>query len=52
MTLFIDIDPGKFASDFGKMLAKLAHRFVLNARGNDVTAIRVLLEKTTDCPVV
>jgi hypothetical protein len=49
---FIHLQPGHFTSDFREMFAKVAYGFVLNARGNDMTARRVLFEKAADGPVV
>src|SRR6185295_8147150 len=48
----VHLKPRYRATDLREMLAKISHRFMLNARGDDVTPRWVLLEKSPYGPVV
>ena len=52
LAILIDFQPRNYTADFGEMLAQITHRFMFDTSGDDVAPGRVLLQKTTDRPVV
>src|SRR5262245_44462107 len=52
VAMAIDFQPRNFASDLSQMLTEVSHRFMLHARSDDVALCRVLLQKSTNGPVV